>query len=79
MARKTQYVSGLYYLSLPHSWMTLNSEGPGILRVFPRLFMLGQDSALESGSGCNLGPGSGSGFNLGLGLGSELNLIWAQG
>lgn len=75
MARMTQYVSGLYYLSLPHSWMTLKFRGTWYPKSLPRLFMLGQDAALESGSRFNLGSGSGSGFNLGLGLGSELSLI----
>lgn len=76
LARVTQYVSDLDYLSLPHTWVTPTFRGTwgscsGILRVFPRLFMLGQDSALESGSRFSLGLGSGSGFNWGLGLGPD--------
>lgn len=47
MARKTQYVSGLYYLSLPHSWMTLKFRGTW----YPK----GLSQAVYAGPGLCLG------------------------
>lgn len=85
LASVTQHCSGLSCLSFPHTWVALTFRGvhrlvwqqggsglcPGVPGVFPSLFMLGQGSALGSGSRFNLGLRSESGFNLGLGLGSE--------